>query len=599
MGILILIFSSGLLNAKSGYEFLEKEGNIRLIDTLRIELKDAQVNPAFERTRKERVWSPELLQNDDDKLYWFPWMKDQYFAARFQPPYDCMLEDLIVYFVCPTDSTSVSQACSLFVWNNSGSNTPGDKVLWGALNLPAGWLPPGSYTLLKLDLSNFHLSFTSDFWIGFKKMSNRPPFLMADNTSSPSNRNMYKDSPPDSWVSWTSGDFAFRAEITRAHPTYWPISGDTTMDTLTSAFGPRNMDDEPAFDYDFHRGVDIKADDDTVYAVESGEVVYSRPSDESPGGFGDLIIIKHNYNDLYWYYSLYAHLDQRLFEDTEKVNKGEQIAISGSSGGDYPPHLHFGILEELDLSNQIENNAIHPLYILPHTNQPENYRIEDLSLDYPEVTFTLRVPGNILDCRTLDCQVWDLFDEFMTDWIVADYEYIASLGVPTIDDPLQDTDDDSEDDIEFRPHSFYSSHSHQVVDGTFYLENSLPSHWAIYVTAYDDNLSPQEDAYLDYTGSGIEDKEGKSLIVENQQSVFYGSVNIKYQVFVEDEVKIKIYDSSGKVVKELINGTKSPGKYEVRWNGTNDNDERLPAGVYFPMIENENHKETIKLIMIK
>jgi len=70
MGILILIFSSGILNAESGQKFLERVGKIKLTDTLRIELKDAQVNPAFEKTRKERVWSPELLQNDDDDLYW-------------------------------------------------------------------------------------------------------------------------------------------------------------------------------------------------------------------------------------------------------------------------------------------------------------------------------------------------------------------------------------------------------------------------------------------------------------------------------------------------------------------------------------------------
>jgi len=462
-------------------------------------------------------------------------MKDQYFAARLQPTYDCILEDLIVYFVCPTDSTNVSQACSVFVWNNSGFDTPGDKVLWGRFNLAADWPPPGYYGPLELDLSDFHLSFTSDFWIGFKKMSNRPPFLMADYSSSPSNINMYKDSPHESWISWIEGDFAFRAEITRAHPTYWPISGETTMDILTSAFGPRDKSSASGLQYDFHRGVDIHAVDIhannvPVYAVESGKVVYSKPSDESPGGFGDIIIIKHNYNDLYWYYSLYAHLSQRLFEDTENVNKGEQIAVSGATGGDYTPHLHFGILDDLDLSGWIEDDAIHPLGILPHTDQPENFRIEDLSVDHPEVTFTLNVPGDILDCRMLECQVWDLFNDLMTEWIAADYEDIASLGVPTIDDPLQDTDGDSDDDIEFGPHSFSSSDDHQVVDVTFYLENSLSSHWAIFVRAYDDNFDPQEEAYLDYTGSGIKDKKEENLIVENQQSIFYGSVNIKYQV---------------------------------------------------------------------
>lgn len=46
-------------------------------------------------------------------------------------------------------------------------------------------------------------------------------------------------------------------------------------------------------------------------------------------------------------------------------------------------------------------------------------------------------------------------------------------------------------------------------------------------------------------------------------------------------VRAAIYDASGAVVAELLNGRMSPGLYVLRWNGTDQTGTELPSGAYF------------------
>lgn len=69
---------------------------------------------------------------------------------------------------------------------------------------------------------------------------------------------------------------------------------------------------------------------------------------------------------------------------------------------------------------------------------------------------------------------------------------------------------------------------------------------------------------------------------------------IKYSLPVKAKVNIKIYNSVGKEIVELVNETKSQGEYEVRFEGTN-----LPSGIYYYTLKTGNFSETKKMILIK
>ena len=94
-----------------------------------------------------------------------------------------------------------------------------------------------------------------------------------------------------------------------------------------------------------HNGIDI-AMSDYVYAAASGTAHYPGYL----GARGYTVIIEHKIpNTNYSYYSYYQHLNKSYYKkyeslDGKTVNAGDTIGYSGSTGGDYGTHLHFGIV---------------------------------------------------------------------------------------------------------------------------------------------------------------------------------------------------------------------------------------------------------------
>lgn len=103
----------------------------------------------------------------------------------------------------------------------------------------------------------------------------------------------------------------------------WPVQG-----RVTSHFGPRwgRM----------HNGTDIAAPTGTpVHAAASGKVTYS----DWAGTYGQLIVIDHG-NGLE---TRYAHNSQLLVRVGDQVQRGQRIALVGSTGQSTGPHLHFEV----------------------------------------------------------------------------------------------------------------------------------------------------------------------------------------------------------------------------------------------------------------
>ncbi|MBN2824631.1 MAG: peptidoglycan DD-metalloendopeptidase family protein [Campylobacterales bacterium] len=88
----------------------------------------------------------------------------------------------------------------------------------------------------------------------------------------------------------------------------------------------------------FHRGLDISAPIGTkVMATANGIVETIRYNDGS--GYGNLIVIKHNYG----FKTAYAHLSRMNVKVGDYVTKGQVIAKSGNSGQSTGPHLHYEV----------------------------------------------------------------------------------------------------------------------------------------------------------------------------------------------------------------------------------------------------------------
>jgi hypothetical protein len=84
------------------------------------------------------------------------------------------------------------------------------------------------------------------------------------------------------------------------------------------------------------------------------------------------------------------------------------------------------------------------------------------------------------------------------------------------------------------------------------------------------------------------------ILMSNYPNPFNSSTTIEYSIPQIQFVTLKVYDQLGREVATLVNEEKTPGKYEVTFNGGN-----LPSGVYLYRMQAGNYSETKKLILLK
>lgn len=101
--------------------------------------------------------------------------------------------------------------------------------------------------------------------------------------------------------------------------------------------------------YSGHSGADFSCPANSkVVAAESGTVIISADltyEDGSYRSYGRYIVIMHDKTlpNGDTVYTLYAHNSSRLVSEGQHVEKGQQIAYSGSTGNSTGPHCHFEV----------------------------------------------------------------------------------------------------------------------------------------------------------------------------------------------------------------------------------------------------------------
>ncbi len=110
-------------------------------------------------------------------------------------------------------------------------------------------------------------------------------------------------------------------------PSIWPVKG-----WITSGFGPRisPFTEKPAW----HDGLDIGAAPNTpVHAPAQGRIT----SIGYDPKLGNIVRLDHGFG----VETLYGHLAKALVKEGQRVERGDVIALVGSSGLSTGPHLHY------------------------------------------------------------------------------------------------------------------------------------------------------------------------------------------------------------------------------------------------------------------
>jgi hypothetical protein len=102
----------------------------------------------------------------------------------------------------------------------------------------------------------------------------------------------------------------------------------------------------------------------------------------------------------------------------------------------------------------------------------------------------------------------------------------------------------------------------------------------------------------------VEEEAGGRLSVECRLEVcpnpFSRKTDIRLQIADSrrKDIKLKIYDVSGRVVKQFNHLTIQPFS-QVAWDGTDDRGAQLPAGIYFCRLETSEYSLTRKITRLK
>ena len=118
----------------------------------------------------------------------------------------------------------------------------------------------------------------------------------------------------------------------------------TTKENITQDFGSTNFA-KHGYRGKWHNGIDLRASLGTpVLASESGEITATGDQDKYcyKGAYGKFIVVNHDNNLT----TLYSHLSRVIVASGQKVDRGEVIGYSGSTGYATGPHLHFTVFAQ-------------------------------------------------------------------------------------------------------------------------------------------------------------------------------------------------------------------------------------------------------------
>jgi len=90
-----------------------------------------------------------------------------------------------------------------------------------------------------------------------------------------------------------------------------------------------------------------------------------------------------------------------------------------------------------------------------------------------------------------------------------------------------------------------------------------------------------------------------SKLSQNWPNPFSHTTAIKYQVAKAGKISLKVYNIAGQVVRVLANEDKKVGSYEVRWNGYDDNGQRVSNGIYIYQLNIGGESLSKKMLLLR
>ncbi|UCE64974.1 MAG: T9SS type A sorting domain-containing protein, partial [Candidatus Zixiibacteriota bacterium] len=88
-------------------------------------------------------------------------------------------------------------------------------------------------------------------------------------------------------------------------------------------------------------------------------------------------------------------------------------------------------------------------------------------------------------------------------------------------------------------------------------------------------------------------------IVNSYPNPFNSSTTITVNYLEGGDARIRIYDITGRLVKELETTNKEGGEIKAVWDATDNSGRRVSSGIYFARVKSDNYSSIKKLLYLK
>ena len=89
------------------------------------------------------------------------------------------------------------------------------------------------------------------------------------------------------------------------------------------------------------------------------------------------------------------------------------------------------------------------------------------------------------------------------------------------------------------------------------------------------------------------------LLRQNYPNPARSSTNIEYEIPAEAEVRVRVFDMRGALVKALLHETQGAGRHRVTWDGTAGSHAPVASGMYLYAVECGGQTLTKRLIVVR
>lgn len=97
----------------------------------------------------------------------------------------------------------------------------------------------------------------------------------------------------------------------------------------------------------------------------------------------------------------------------------------------------------------------------------------------------------------------------------------------------------------------------------------------------------------------VEHRVESNYLVEIIPDILIEYTVIRYQLPEAIQVKIEVFDLTGRCVRTLVDRPHERGSYHITWYGENDQSKKLPAGIYFCRVKTGRFESIKKTVIIR